>query len=113
LHLGGFRLELFEQRAQRDRRPFAAVAHDRDERIVLAVDFPGGDLAPWRTKLAARPAFAALAFLAAPPARPGFPIGAGTNAGIVLACNEPGRIKRNNVKRLVSFVCIVGVANYE
>src|SRR5262245_42364676 len=106
-------MELLEKLTQAERRALRPVAQDRDERVALALDFPRDDLAPWRTLFAARPALAALAFLATPGARPRFPIRAGAGAGGVLARDEPRRVERDDIAKRVGFSRVVSVADSE
>src|SRR5262245_40379668 len=106
-------MELFEQTAQRERRPERPIRHDRRGHIMLAINLPIFE--PWRSgwpRIALRPArpwFALVAALAAHGDH--LPVGTGTQAGFILACNERRAVGRDDIQLLVARLRVESAAD--
>src|SRR5262245_5297442 len=111
-----FAVVLVEELAQREFRPFAAIRHDRRQRIGLAVDPNGDPLFRWRAILAFKSLLSSLAWkslVALAPAWPDLPSRPWAWPRLRSSSDEPRCVLSDHIKRIIAFVFLVCAAHVE
>src|SRR6476661_5667820 len=103
-------MELLKQRAQLQRRAFAAVRHDRHRDVVGAVDLPTRD-EHRDARNALQPALALVAAFAL--ARDQLPVSAGACSRIVLLGDEAAAVERDDVECSIALTSFESAAHVE
>src|SRR5262249_41532550 len=111
-----FEMILIEQLTHRERRAFTAVAHDRRDGVARAIYLDRDPLPRVLASLALRSlrsSFAVKSLVAALADRPRLPSRSRAWPWVILASREPAIIPRDDIKRMIGFLFVVGAAHVQ